>query len=155
MWYHSGAAFIYDLSSTNLTFANHKTMFTSYDRGARFGKALAWAGDEDLVISAPSTTTYNSMGVSNEQGKVFWFSRADGLSGSYSTLWASKAFETQEAGCRHGDTLKWIQSSSQLLIGSPMCHNFDTFGQEQRFAGRVYLFEEQAAKAKDSHFLAY
>ncbi len=66
-----------------------------------------WVNDEDLVVSAPSLTSYNTLAVPNEQGKVFWFERVDGLDGVYSTMWAAKTFETVEPGCRHGDSLKW------------------------------------------------
>ena len=141
-YYHAGAAFVYDLSDDNKTFENYKTMYHSYERGARFGKQVLWAGDEDLVVSAPSLTSYNTLAVPNEQGKVFWFEGADGLNGDYSTFWAKKTFETVEAGCRHGDFLKWVDATGQLLVGSPMCHNFDSYGTQQRMAGRVHLFEE-------------
>ena len=38
MIYHSGAVYIYDLTKPNLTFANHKSVIISSDRGARFGR---------------------------------------------------------------------------------------------------------------------
>ena len=151
---------MYDLSDSNKTFGNYKTMYQSFDRSARFGKQVVWAGNEDLIVSAPSLTSYNTLAVPNEQGKVYWFARADGLTGTYSTFWASKTFETPEAGCRHGDTLKWVQSTQQLVVGSPMCHNIDSLGKEQRMAGRVYLFQEPAAPAlvaysiEETHFLS-
>ena len=71
--YHAGAAFVYDLVSSNLTFANPKVILYSGDRGARFGKKLLWANSEDLIVSAPSYTTFNTFGVSNEQGMVYYF----------------------------------------------------------------------------------
>ena len=40
MYYHAGSVFLYDLASSNLTFANPQVILYSYDRGARFGKAL-------------------------------------------------------------------------------------------------------------------
>ena len=110
--YHAGGVFIYDLSSKNLTFANPKSQFTSYDRAARFGKRVEWVSDENLVVSAPSYTSYNTLSVPNEQGRVYWFTGATNLNGQYSTLWASKTFETSEPGCRHGDTLKYSKESN-------------------------------------------
>jgi hypothetical protein len=80
MSYHAGSVFIFDLASKNLTFANPKAVLYSHDRGARFGKHLLWVG-EDLVTSAPSYTTYNTMSVSNEQGMVYMFSGASNLNG--------------------------------------------------------------------------
>lgn len=105
MSYHAGSVFVYDLSSTNLTFSNPKTVFYSRDRGARFGKRVLWVNNEDLVLSAPSYTSYNTMGVPNEQGMVYWYTGASNLDGQYSSLFAAKTFATTEAGCRHGDTL--------------------------------------------------
>lgn len=123
--YHAGAVYIYDLSSRNLTFANHKTMLYSSDRAARFGKRLEWIGAEDLVISAPSYTTYDSEMVSNEQGMVYLMRGAANLNGEYSSYWASEVFYTSEAGCRHGDTLHYSTKSSKMIVGSPFCHNYD------------------------------
>lgn len=91
--YHAGAAYIYNLASTNLTFANFQSQLYAYDRAARFGKSLTWAG-ENLIVSAPSYTSYNTLATPNEQGKVFWFRDAADLSGKYSSLWAAKTFET-------------------------------------------------------------
>ena len=142
MFYHAGGVYIYDLSSSNLTFANYKAMYYGFDRAARFGKSLVWAGDEDLVVSAPSYTTYNTMAVSNEQGLVYYFSGAANLNGQYSNMFATKQFETEEPGCRHGDTLKWNQETEHLIVSSPFCHNSDESGAEQRLAGRVYFFSQ-------------
>jgi len=83
------------------------------------------------------------MGVSNEQGAVYRFSRAANLNGAYSTLWASDSFMTEEAGCRHGDTL--LATSTYLIVGSPFCHN-EIDGQEQRIAGRVSIFSQSSPK---------
>jgi hypothetical protein len=141
--YHAGAAFVYDLGSSNLTFANPKVILYSGDRGARFGKKLLWANSEDLIVSAPSYTTFNTFGVSNEQGMVYYFERIDGLNGQYSTLWASSTFYTEEAGCRHGDTLGFSQAYNKILIASPFCHNYPD-GEEKRIAGRLYFFNGKA-----------
>ena len=115
--YHAGAVYIYSLAAENLTFENPQSKLYSYDRAARFGKSLVWAGsqsneDEHLIVSAPSYTSYNTLSVPNEQGKVYWYRGAAELNGQYSTLWAAKTFETEEYGCRHGDTLKWVESTS-------------------------------------------
>lgn len=152
--YHAGAVYIYDLNSGNVTFENHQSMLYSYDRAARFGKTVLWAGSENLVVGAPSYTSYNTLSTPNEQGKVFWFRGANALSGQYSTLWASQTFETQEPGCRHGDTLRYIPApNNQLLVGSPMCHNLDKEGKEARIAGRVFMFQE-ASRMEEALFLA-
>ena len=157
--YHAGAAFIFDLGSSNLTFANPKVILYSGDRGARFGKRLLWVNSEDLVVSAPSFTTYNTVGVSNEQGMVYYFSRVDGLNGQYSNLWATSTFFTEEAGCRHGDTLGFSQAYNKLLVGSPFCHNYpqeEGLGGEQRIAGRLYFFQGKSAThfEREATFLA-
>lgn len=81
------------------------------------------------------------MGVSNEQGIVYYFQRVDGLDGQYSSLWASHVFQTEEAGCRHGDTLGYSEKYHKVIVGSPFCHNFDSKGAEQRLAGRVHFFQ--------------
>ena len=155
MMYHAGKVFIYDLSSANLTFSKPRSSFTSYDRAARFGKRIEWVGDEDLVVSAPSYTTYNTLAFPNEQGMVYYFSGASNLNGGYSTLWASKSFDTAEAGCRHGDTLKYDESTHLLLIASPFCHNIGANGEEHRLAGRLYFFPQQTqVRAKEELFLA-
>jgi len=128
--YHAGAVYIYDLTNiANLTFGNHKTMLFAGDRAARFGKRLEWIGSEDLVISAPSFTTYSSSKVSNEQGMVYYMKNAASLTGDYSTpVWAAQVFYTSEAGCRHGDTLHYSSKSSKMIVGSPFCHNYDANG---------------------------
>ena len=122
--YHAGAVYIYDLSIKNLTFVNFKTMLYSSDRAARFGKRLEWVGEEDLVVSAPSYTTYNSEKVSNEQGMVYFMRGAANLDGDYSNMWAKSTFYTAEAGCRHGDTLHYSAKSGKMIVGSPFCHNY-------------------------------
>jgi hypothetical protein len=155
--YHAGAVYIYDLSSTNLTFANTKTMLYSSDRAARFGKRLEWVGSEDLVVSAPSYTTYESEKVSNEQGMVYFMRGAANLNGDYSTFWAAEVFYTNEAGCRHGDTLHYSSKSSKMIVGSPFCHNYNSEGlNEQRIAGRLYFFNVilPQAKKEEKLFLA-
>ncbi|MFM7859211.1 MAG: hypothetical protein ACKO96_46640, partial [Flammeovirgaceae bacterium] len=91
-------------------------------------------------VSAPSYTTYNIVGVSNEQGMVYYFKRVDGLNGQYSSFWASYVYQTEEAGCRHGDTLGFSQRYNKILIASPFCHNFDSNGTEKRLSGRVHFF---------------
>jgi hypothetical protein len=72
---------------------------------------------------------------------VFFFTGASNLDGQYSSLWANRVFYTEEAGCRHGDTLAYSAKSSKLIIGSPYCHNyFNNDANEQRLAGRLYFF---------------
>jgi hypothetical protein len=157
--YHAGSVFVYDLGSSNLTFSNPKSILYSGDRGARFGKRVFWANGEDLLVSAPSYTSYNTVGVSNEQGMVYYFKRVDGLDGQYSSYWASSTFFTEEAGCRHGDTLGFSHEYNKILVGSPFCHNYPADQTEQRIAGRLYFFNgygspQQEKESQPKAFLA-
>jgi len=111
MMYHAGAVYIYNLASSNLTFSNPKTVFYATDRAVRFGKHVLWVSEEDLVASAPSYTTSGTLSVPNDQGMVYYFGGASNLEGQYSSFWAWESYYTEEAGCRHGDTLRYSEKT--------------------------------------------
>ena len=58
--YHSGAVYIYNLSSPIVDFDHYKAVIRSDERGSRFGSQIEWIG-ETLVVSAPALTTWNSL----------------------------------------------------------------------------------------------
>ena len=52
---------------------------------------------------------------------MFLFKNAHKYTGTDSTSKASNEFKTSDAGCRHGETLRYAEKEDLFILGSPYC----------------------------------